>query len=930
MAHGRTGSHFRSWFQLRAVSIASLAAVFFLLSLTQSRGATFNIGNGDIGALRAAIAAANSNNQDDTINLATNGGYYIPDVDNNTGGANGLPVIDRDAASGPGHSLTINGNGATVARSFANGTPDFRILYISNGITINQHPATISNVTFTNAVANATTFTEGDGGAIYFAAGELTLNNCVFTANRASQHRGGAIFVATSVAFLVLNNCTLSNNNAHESGGAIQNFCPSVTLNNCTLNGNTTLLGPGGAIENFQSSGNNAVLTLTNCTLAGNSSTDSEGDAIINLTSTTSHGSSVQSNISNCTFSGNSVVNSYNYTGGVPSSAKVTVSNTIFFDSPLVNEFNPGSSTTIITSNGYNLSNDNGGGYLTSAGDQINLDPKLDPAGVKDNGGPTPTIALLNGSPAIDQGRNFGVTTDQRGLSRPYDLAGFGNAPGGDGSDIGAYETRDPIQNGASFTVNSTADHDDGVCGAVDCTLREAVAATNAASGAQTINLNVSGTIGAGALGQIVVSDSTTINGPGARQLAISGAGVSRVFNFSNGTSTLSGLTIRDGFVHGNAIVLNAFGGGLTNALGTLTVNDCAFVNNQAAGNPGASNGNNPGGAGLGGGVNNTFNGILNMNRCTFNGNLAQGGAGGANSGAATHGGDGGAGEGGALFSDSTGTINLTNCTFAGNTAGGGAGGNDSSFAGGNGGAGEGGGIYNRGTLNVISCTISNNFGLGGAGGTGSSAFNNGAAGVGRGGIVMNAGSATLSTTIVAANTGSGGGKDVDGTFASGGYNLIGTADHSTGLTGTGDQAGTDASPINAQLGAFGNFGGDTDNVSLNAGSLAIDHGNDATAPPRDQRNYLRTGRSDIGAFEYNGSLLRLVRVARNGEQFQVFIEVVKGKTYGLQRKDTLAAAQWSPIVGASIVAGGNDTEFVADNAAFTLYSSSFYEATAQ
>ncbi len=50
------------------------------------------------------------------------------------------------------------------------------------------------------------------------------------------------------------------------------------------------------------------------------------------------------------------------------------------------------------------------------------------------------TLALLSGSPAIDQGKNFGGATDQRGMPRPYDLPSIANAGGGDGSDIGAFE----------------------------------------------------------------------------------------------------------------------------------------------------------------------------------------------------------------------------------------------------------------------------------------------------------------------------------------------------------------------------------------------------------------------------------------------------------------------------------------------------------
>ena len=57
-----------------------------------------------------------------------------------------------------------------------------------------------------------------------------------------------------------------------------------------------------------------------------------------------------------------------------------------------------------------------------------------------DNGGPTPTQALLWGGPAIDKGKSFGQTTDQRGVPRPHDLSSITNASGGDGSDIGAFE----------------------------------------------------------------------------------------------------------------------------------------------------------------------------------------------------------------------------------------------------------------------------------------------------------------------------------------------------------------------------------------------------------------------------------------------------------------------------------------------------------
>ena len=83
----------------------------------------------------------------------------------------------------------------------------------------------------------------------------------------------------------------------------------------------------------------------------------------------------------------------------------MTLSNTLLNNSPLTNNTNPGNIHTTLTSNGYNLSTDDGAGLLTAAGDQINTDPKLDPGGLKNNGGATATIALLNGSPALDRGK---------------------------------------------------------------------------------------------------------------------------------------------------------------------------------------------------------------------------------------------------------------------------------------------------------------------------------------------------------------------------------------------------------------------------------------------------------------------------------------------------------------------------------------------
>jgi hypothetical protein len=96
-----------------------------------------------------------------------------------------------------------------------------------------------------------------------------------------------------------------------------------------------------------------------------------------------------------------------------------------------------------VTSLGYNLSTDDGAGLLIETGDQITTDPMIDPVGLRNNGGPTDTVAIPAGSPAIDKGKDFtGTGLDQRGLSRPFDFA-TAPATGGDNSDIGAFELQD-------------------------------------------------------------------------------------------------------------------------------------------------------------------------------------------------------------------------------------------------------------------------------------------------------------------------------------------------------------------------------------------------------------------------------------------------------------------------------------------------------
>jgi hypothetical protein len=88
---------------------------------------------------------------------------------------------------------------------------------------------------------------------------------------------------------------------------------------------------------------------------------------------------------------------------------------------------------------GFNLESSDECGF-TAAGDQVNADPQLGP--LQANGGPTATIAPASTSPAVDRGAGSGLAADQRGVQRPIEFPQIPNsaAPGGDGSDVGAFE----------------------------------------------------------------------------------------------------------------------------------------------------------------------------------------------------------------------------------------------------------------------------------------------------------------------------------------------------------------------------------------------------------------------------------------------------------------------------------------------------------
>ncbi len=133
----------------------------------------------------------------------------------------------------------------------------------------------------------------------------------------------------------------------------------------------------------------------------------------------------------------------------------------------------------------------------------------------------------------------------------------------------------------STFTVLNLNDSGQG-------SLRAAISAADLNPGADSISFakGLHGTI-ALTSGELRITDSLTINGPGANRLSVSGSDTSRVFNASTGLNvTISGLTVVHAFALEEA-------GGILNQGSNLTLSDDVLSHNLASGS--ASNGANGG-----------------------------------------------------------------------------------------------------------------------------------------------------------------------------------------------------------------------------------------------------------------------------------------------------------------------------------------------
>ncbi len=347
-------------------------------TVTRSDDRFTNCVSGSDCSLREAINQANSTLSADEINFAA-----------------GLSRITLTSEIVIFNTLTLIGSGANVL-TIDGGVGENRIFY-SNQATVN-----ISGITLTGgngAGANRS----GLGGAILAQNGSLMLDSVRVEGNTAHTGGGGVLSIDGTTSVV---NTTFSFNTSSNSCGGLYNSGGTLTVVNSTISGNinnSPVSNVGGGLCNL-----NGTTTLRHVTITNNKAT--EGGGIFHRNGTL--------NFSNTIVAGNIAT----------SSPEIEI-----FDGTL-------------TSGGSNLIGDSlgdsantGNPIIYQSSDIRDVNPLL--GDLQNNGGQTPTHALLLGSPAINRGL-FNITIipyDQRGAPFLRIVGGI--------IDIGAYEVQETVSN---------------------------------------------------------------------------------------------------------------------------------------------------------------------------------------------------------------------------------------------------------------------------------------------------------------------------------------------------------------------------------------------------------------------------------------------------------------------------------------------------
>jgi hypothetical protein len=304
-----------------------------------------------------------------------------------------------DCAAGSGHDV-IQLPAGTITYSIPGWQEDAGLLGdvdVWASATINGHAA--GTTIDVNGKERALEFNPATTGSPGTGAPMTASLNDVHITNGVVMGGDGGGFQVLQNATVTVANVTVSNCETNNDGGGVSNY-GTLTMTNSTVTDNSCPWLGGGI-------SNNGTITLISCTVTKN----------------TTFGPGPK------------------HAQGIRGSGPTTIQNTIIAG----NGTGAGEPEyqANLTSLGHNVIGTDGVLPLTVAtGDQVGITAaQLALAPLANNGGPVPTHALLATSVAIDQGNSNGLMTDERGSPRPCDDPAYTNAAGGDGADVGAFES---------------------------------------------------------------------------------------------------------------------------------------------------------------------------------------------------------------------------------------------------------------------------------------------------------------------------------------------------------------------------------------------------------------------------------------------------------------------------------------------------------
>ena len=423
-------------------------------------------------SLREAAHSANTRPGPDRIVLPSRGVYYLSRI----GAGEDIEVGDLDVSGGPLRIIHPGGGRATISANPPNDPyPDSldRVFEVAAGASLKLERIVVTDGGDPSGSANGGGInTEGDltllesevagnvapgyGGGIHAdgaadleirdsavtdnkatggagiyqgtadgGGGALTLVRSDLSRNRAGLSFGGGLYLSTDEGVTsVISESTISRNRVGYEGGGIYATQGGLVMQRSTVSGNRAG-DVGGGLEIDSEDG----ARIENSTVAENKALTGSGGGIHSQSLVELNAVTVSHNVAyaNAARRGSDVAEG----GGIWADAGSVfeVENSLV----VLNEGSGGAADdcggTAFVSLGHNIlsANDDCSGF-TAEGDSVEPDPAVGP--LSQNGGPTETVALMRGSPAIGAARKATMPgVDQRGRARRD-------------PDIGAFERR--------------------------------------------------------------------------------------------------------------------------------------------------------------------------------------------------------------------------------------------------------------------------------------------------------------------------------------------------------------------------------------------------------------------------------------------------------------------------------------------------------